>query len=248
MHPQQLKKKVSRPISSRVADRISTRSNSYLKTRIRGSRLQNAARLLLLVELTQRLHQAYAQAYDKQASDQLLPQNSNTPQTICHIMADVAQDEANDAISLNPNNPRAALKRFDKEFSRLYVGGPITSPFQAYRWRNGTGREIDGRYAANGSGFREEFRDTGTEPSGGRDADQTHHFVAYFSIGINDGSLTYLLADLREDNAGDKRLAEAAFNYGYELRLHPRKLRNVGNWIRNNICTGSQGHALYVSK
>lgn len=54
---------------------MSTRSTSYLKTRIRGSRLLNVACLLLLAELTQRLHQAYAQAYDKQAADQLLPQN-----------------------------------------------------------------------------------------------------------------------------------------------------------------------------
>jgi hypothetical protein len=54
---------------------MSSPSHSYLKTRIRGSRLVNAARILVLVELTQRLHQAYAQAYDKQAADRLLPQN-----------------------------------------------------------------------------------------------------------------------------------------------------------------------------
>ena len=75
MHPQQLKKRASRSISSRIPDRISTRPNSYLKTRIRGSQLQNAARILVLVELTQTLHQAYRFAYDKHASDQLLPQN-----------------------------------------------------------------------------------------------------------------------------------------------------------------------------
>jgi|GEM_PF-5389369 len=51
---------------------------SYLKTRIRGSRLQNAARLLVLVELSRRLHQAYRFAYDKQAADQLLPQDPVT--------------------------------------------------------------------------------------------------------------------------------------------------------------------------
>ncbi|HEV8367497.1 MAG TPA: hypothetical protein VGQ39_06050 [Pyrinomonadaceae bacterium] len=75
MHPQQLKKKQQPPISSRIPDRMSSPSHSYLKTRIRGSRLVNAARILVLVELTQRLHQAYAQAYDKQAADRLLPQN-----------------------------------------------------------------------------------------------------------------------------------------------------------------------------
>mgnify|MGYP003288520115 CR=1 FL=1 len=94
-------------------------TRSYLQTRVRASRLLNAVRILALLELSRRLHQAYRQAYDKQAADWLLPQNSNTPQTtdtpqtICHIMADIAQDEANDALSLNPNNPRAALKQFD---------------------------------------------------------------------------------------------------------------------------------------
>lgn len=78
MHPQQLKKKALRPIPLRNPDRISTRSNSYLKTRIWGSRLQNAARILAIVELTQRLHQAYRQAYDKQTAGWLLPQNPGT--------------------------------------------------------------------------------------------------------------------------------------------------------------------------
>jgi hypothetical protein len=79
MHPQQLRNKASRLISSNDSNRTLGRSTSYLKTRIRGSRLLNAARLLVLVELTRRLHQAYEHAYDKQAADQLLPQNPTTP-------------------------------------------------------------------------------------------------------------------------------------------------------------------------
>jgi hypothetical protein len=66
-----------------------------------------------------------------------------------------------------------------------------------------------------------------------------------FSIGINGADLTYVLADLKKDNDGDKRLSRAAFNAGYELLRHPKELRNVGKWIRENICTGSQGHGLY---
>jgi hypothetical protein len=55
-------------------------ARSYLQTRVRASRLQNAARLLAFIELSRRLHQAYRQAYDKQAAGQLLPQNpSPTP-------------------------------------------------------------------------------------------------------------------------------------------------------------------------
>ncbi|MGH9970278.1 MAG: hypothetical protein ACREBG_21125 [Pyrinomonadaceae bacterium] len=55
--------------------RSSGPSRSYLQTRVRGSRLYEAARILAIVELSSRLHQAYRQAYDKQASDRLLPQN-----------------------------------------------------------------------------------------------------------------------------------------------------------------------------
>jgi|SRR5215831_406689 len=49
-------------------------SRSYLQTRVRASRLQNAA-ILAFIELSRRLNQAYARAYDKSASGQLLPQN-----------------------------------------------------------------------------------------------------------------------------------------------------------------------------
>jgi hypothetical protein len=79
MHPQQLRKKASRPISSSFTNRTPRHPKSYLKTRIRGSRLRNAARLLALVELTRRLHQACEHAYDKQAADRLLPQNPVAP-------------------------------------------------------------------------------------------------------------------------------------------------------------------------
>jgi len=58
MHPQQLKKKAHRGNSSSFTRRTFGSSNSYLKTRIRGPRLLNPARVLLLLELTQRLHQA----------------------------------------------------------------------------------------------------------------------------------------------------------------------------------------------
>ena len=76
MHRQQLRKKPSRPISSSFTRRASRPATTYLKTRIRGSRLLNAARILAFIELSRRLHQAYRHAYDKQAADQLLPQNT----------------------------------------------------------------------------------------------------------------------------------------------------------------------------
>jgi len=69
------KGKASQLTRSRLAHRASGPTMSYLKTRIRASRLYQAAFILAIVELTRRLHQAYRQAYDKHAADQLLPQN-----------------------------------------------------------------------------------------------------------------------------------------------------------------------------
>src|SRR5216684_8750535 len=65
---------------NRPAAKEKTRSSgparSYLQTRVRGQRLYEAAFILAFVELTRRLHQAYEQAYDKQAAEWLLPQNT----------------------------------------------------------------------------------------------------------------------------------------------------------------------------
>ena len=64
------------PAAAKEKRGSSGRSRTYLKTRVRGQRLQNAALILAFIELTQRLHQAYRQAYDKQTAEWLLPQNT----------------------------------------------------------------------------------------------------------------------------------------------------------------------------
>ncbi|MCA1837228.1 MAG: hypothetical protein LC674_00075, partial [Actinobacteria bacterium] len=66
--------------TSRLAHRASGPSRSYPKTRVRASRLYEAAFILAFIELSRRLHQAYEQAYDKQAADKVLPQNPSEPQ------------------------------------------------------------------------------------------------------------------------------------------------------------------------
>lgn len=159
-------------------------------------------------------------------------------------MADVADDSSHDVGS----DPQQALLNFDNEFSRLYHGGPIRSIADAQRYSPGTLRQINPYYASNGSGFKEEYRDTGTEPfpAGGRNAEQTHHFSAYLSMGINGRFDIYeagqygirpSLTVPRPDNAGDRRLGQVAFEYGLDLRRHPEKLKNIRSWIRQNICT-----------
>lgn len=60
------------------------------------------------------------------------PQNSRrTPQTACHVMADIAQDVADIAIIQNPDDEETALDDFDTRFSLLYVGGTMKNKLQA---------------------------------------------------------------------------------------------------------------------
>ena len=68
------KGKITQLDRSRLAHRASGPTLSYLKTRVRASRLYQAAFILAIAELTRRLHQAYQQAYDKHAVDWVLPQ------------------------------------------------------------------------------------------------------------------------------------------------------------------------------
>jgi len=90
------KEKASQPGPSRPRDcasrmrasrpaRATGPTPSYPKTRVRGSRLFEAAFILAIVELTRRLHQACEQAYDQQAADWLLPQNPERPLTQAEI-------------------------------------------------------------------------------------------------------------------------------------------------------------------
>jgi hypothetical protein len=92
-------------------------------------------------------------------------------------------------------------------------------------------------------------------PMGGRNAEQTHHFSAYLSMGINGRVDIYEAGQYgirpsltlpQPDNAGDQRLGRAAFEYGLHLRRHPEELKNIRRWILRNICTG-EGYGLYRS-
>ena len=77
------KEKRASAIARSVArPRAARPSRSYLQTRIRGQRLLNAARILAFIELSRRLHQAYRQAYDQQAAEWLIPQD-----TLLHELA-----------------------------------------------------------------------------------------------------------------------------------------------------------------
>jgi len=154
---------------------MSTRPHSYLKTRIRGSRLQNVVRILVLIELTQRLRQAYRFAYDKQAADRLLPQNpalvnqdawerQHITSDACGHMAALAQQQANRALRQAHGNASRALGAFDLGFSRIYAGKPMDGISNAIDlYQNGpTGRTI-GSYYQGETGFKVQYMDTGAD-------------------------------------------------------------------------------------
>lgn len=68
------KGKITQLDRSRSWRRASGPTMSYLKTRVRASRLYEAAFILAIAELTRRLHQAYQQAYDETVVGSVLPQ------------------------------------------------------------------------------------------------------------------------------------------------------------------------------
>jgi hypothetical protein len=174
------------------------------------------------------------------------------PQTACHIMADVAQNEANTAIYQNSNNFNAALTQFDRTLSTLYVGGPMVSLAEAKRLSRGDLRTINpSEPFTGGSGFRDEYKDSGSEPHpiGGPNADQTHHFAAFLSLGINRQSAIYGYRHyVQGDNQGDLNLGQAAFRLGTQLRRRGTMstLTQIGDIIRRSFCT-DPGHGLYLN-
>jgi len=151
-------------------------------------------------------------------------------------MASVAQQQANEALQANGNNPAKALSAFDDQFGVIYDGRAMKSIYDEYHLaRYGPqGWTINHRYIGE-TGFKLEFMDTGEENiSRHFDADQTHHFGAFFSAGIN-GHSASLLYNLT-DNSGDVNLGNAGYDLGRDLAAHPNKLRRIGAIIRSKIC------------
>jgi hypothetical protein len=166
-------------------------------------------------------------------------QKPDSPQTDCHVMADVAQDIANDVL-MQYGDGSDALEEFDKRFTQQYLGGPPVNGIGAIRhYMNNYARgKISSAYWGE-SGFKEEFK----ENTPGND--QTHHFAAHFSAGINGMDLTSILATAFDNNAPDRALGSASYNLGFILRkTGTYLLPKIGSMIRTGICAGP-GHGLY---
>lgn len=80
------------------------------------------------------------------------------------------------------------------------------------------------------SGFASEFKE------GKESNDQTHHFVTYFSGGLNAQDGILKIHRRTEDQPADRRLGDAAQNFGHAVRNDPMRLRWIGNSIQTRIC------------
>lgn len=174
----------------------------------------------------------------------LIPPKSE-PQTACHVMADIAQDEADDALRQH-GGTRAAINAFDKRFTGdLYLGRRLDSMGAAYDLANNGVNDAQGRdrRQLNSNYFGESGFQSGFQQGNQRN-DQTHHFAAYLSAGINGMRLTHTIHKLLDDNKPDKDLGSASFALGRTLRRDPSALSRIGSLIRSNICAGP-GRGLY---
>src|SRR5437667_3909754 len=84
------------------------------------------------------------------------------------------------------------------------------------------------------------FSPSGHDPNpkvAGPLADQTHHFAAYFSLGINNVPAAFIYGVITEDNDGDLNLSRKAYAMGVGLRQNPNRLGYVGLYIKRNICS-----------
>jgi RHS repeat-associated protein len=168
----------------------------------------------------------------------LAPLNPKGP-TACEAMAINAQNAANKALRDAHNDPNKALRAFDDAFSKLYIGHAMRTYAQAVDLYQHSPHNSS-RYTGQ-TGFRDEFLDSENgKIDRSPDTDQTHHFAAYFSGGIN-GQYTATTAHAWEDyykhnNKGDYNLGNASYGIGAQLRSDPSLLNNIGNMIRKTIC------------
>jgi hypothetical protein len=154
-------------------------------------------------------------------------------------MAEVAEKVANLAIQATKGLNRNTLKMFDRIFSRLYLGNDgigetLGSAFDLYglHIRGTIGFSYKGQ-----AGFKEKFKEPNDEGVIEDNSDQTHHFAAFLSAGINNQQLAadlHRLTDL--GNPPDIALGNAAFKLGFWLRYDPKRLSRIKEEILKRIC------------
>jgi hypothetical protein len=186
----------------------------------------------------------------------------------CGDMADYADTAARTAVNHNTSEDdvdyNSALKEFDAQFSRLYVGHPMTDIYKITDLAaNGPRDRTQSAFHFGQTGFRTEFKEMyrdakGTwrvtpdfvnQPQGDPlPQDQTHHAVTMLSAGINGANIisgAYVASGIQNrgipglkagDNPGDVRLTNAAYELGKHLRKNSWELLGVGDLIRARLC------------
>jgi RHS repeat-associated protein len=163
------------------------------------------------------------------------PMPQPPPPLPCWAMAANAQIVMDAALSTT-SSAGAALAQFDANFSKLYIGSALTNIFTAasiFARPSLPNRTIPSVFFGQ-SDFQSQFR----EP---QPTDQTHHFAAYLSVGINSNGRDWLnvqqTAHAWRDSPADQVLEKAAFDIGQRLQSLGRQgLKGIGDLIRSIIC------------
>lgn len=172
------------------------------------------------------------------------PQNPNQAQdnrSTCEKMADDAQRVANkimETIKLGVNSlgDTIGIQAFNRDY------GMIT--FGSYFTRNPFPFGVPIRSRSNNSGTRDYSGEDGFHPSffdSKREPDQVHHFGAFFSAGLAGHNLApwwHRTGDSNAGNDGDVRLGDQALALGRYIAGNPTQLKNVGQLIKDTICSG----------
>jgi YD repeat-containing protein len=163
----------------------------------------------------------------------------------CEQMARNAQDEADRAILNARGDYHQALTEFDKTFAAIYLGRTSDAgegrPMRTFAdvIHYARGGETRHRLASGNMLGQSDFAKDFYENSPRGDAeDQTHHFAAYFSLGINNRPISEYSAEMLDRTGGraDNLLGAHSYVIGDRLRKDPYGLNNIGAQIRGEIC------------
>lgn len=192
----------------------------------------------------------------------------NSPDTACSRMVKTLADQVDAAVSavggasrfdqLDHGTLDQIVETLDHNFSKIWVGLPMNSMENVRKLApgsvGGTGPTINARLGGQ-TGFKKKFWD-GDAPDD-PNYDQTHHFVAYFSGGINNmllASFAHAVTDFRDRNTPDIDLGNAAYYLGFSLRtnttgsiregtrnnenaaLRAQRIRSIASKVRREIC------------
>jgi YD repeat-containing protein len=167
----------------------------------------------------------------------IIPERRVQNPDACGALADEAGRLANNALrqegDTNIDVQRLARVQFDTQLSGIYAGQRLATLVNAWSLSKGANiQQANARGLLGETGFKSEF--TG-ERTGFND--QTHHFVTYFSAGLNGfTSAAFIHKYFFEDNEPDRLLGDAAFDLGMAIRDKPATLKNVRADIIKKIC------------